>query len=224
MKKEFTKRLLSTLTIVPISLFFIIKGSIFFIFFLGVIFLITSYEWLNMTKKFKVFKIFGICFLFLSFFLAYQLHKTHGFNFFLFIILISVSTDIGGYIFGKSFKGPKLTKISPNKTYTGVLGSFIISLVSCLFYLKYSLNTILWENFNQYKNIFDEYNLFLLITIMLLSLISQLGDLTISYFKRLAKIKNTGNIIPGHGGLLDRIDGIIFTIPSSYIILNFIIY
>ena len=68
MKKEFTKRLLSTLIIVPISLFFIIKGSIFFIFFLGVIFLITSYEWLNMTKKFKVFKIFGICFLFLSFF------------------------------------------------------------------------------------------------------------------------------------------------------------
>ena len=224
MNKEFTKRLLSSIIIAPISLFFIIKGSVFFIFFLGVIFLVTSYEWLNMSKKFKKLKIFGICFLFLSFILAYLLRKTQGFDLFIFIILISILTDIGGYIFGKTFKGPKLTKISPNKTYSGVIGSFIISLIGALIYLEYIPGALLWNYFIGYEQIEVEYNLFALLIILIISLISQLGDLIISYFKRLAKIKNTGNILPGHGGLLDRIDGIIFAIPFSYIILNFITY
>ena len=60
------------------------------------------------------------------------------------------------------------------------------------------------------------------IIIFTISLISQIGDLVISYFKRKAKIKNTGKILPGHGGILDRVDGIIFAIPASYLLFNFL--
>ena len=224
MKKEITKRLLSSLIIAPIALFFIIKGSVFFIFFLGIIFLVTIYEWLNMSKKLKILKIFGILFLFLSFILAYLLRKTQGFDLFIFVILISILTDIGGYIFGKIFKGPKLTKISPNKTYSGVIGSFLVSLIGSLIYLEFLPGVLFWSYFGGYEQAGIGYNFFTLLIILIISLISQLGDLIISFFKLLAKIKNTGNKLPGHGGLLDRIDGIIFAVPFSYIFLNFIVY
>ena len=224
MKKEFIKRLLSSIIIAPIGLFFIIKGSVFLIFFLGIIFLVTSYEWLKMSKKSKILKIFGICFLILSFNFAYLLRSTQGFDLFLFIILISILTDIGGYTFGKIFKGPKLTKISPNKTYSGVIGSFTVSLIGGLIFLGYIPDALFWTYFDGYEQIGVGYNLFILLIILIISLISQLGDLIISYFKRAAKIKDTGNILPGHGGLLDRIDGIIFVIPFAYIILNFITF
>ena len=223
MNKEFTKRLLSSIIILPIALFFIIKGSVFFIFFISVIFFVTSFEWLKMSKKFKNFKFFGISFLFLSFLFAYLLRNSNGFETFLFIILISILTDLGGYIFGKIFKGPKLTKISPNKTYSGVIGSFIVSLIGGLIYLEYMTGTLFISYFDGYEK-YLEYNLFTLFVILSISLISQVGDLIISYFKRQAKIKDTGNILPGHGGILDRIDGIIFAVPFSYIILNFNIY
>tara|TARA_B100000242_G_scaffold230506_1_gene170582 strand:+ start:209 stop:565 length:357 start_codon:yes stop_codon:yes gene_type:complete len=118
---------------------------------------------------------------------------------------------VGGYIFGKTFKGPKLTKISPNKTYSGVVGSFLLSLVVGIFFLEY-INVNLLE-----KNL-----VMISLGILFISLISQLGDLIISYFKRKAKLKNTGNILPGHGGMLDRIDGMIFVIPTIFI-LSFII-
>lgn len=224
MKKEFTKRLLSSLIIAPVALFFIIKGSVFFIFFLGIIFLVSSFEWLKMSNKLKLLKFFGIIFLFLSSFLAYLLRIAQGFDLFIFIILISILTDIGGYIFGKTFKGPKLTKISPNKTYSGVIGSFVLSLIGALIYLEFIPSTLLQSYQDGYAEYGLEYNLFTLIIILIISFISQVGDLMVSYFKRLAKIKNTGNILPGHGGLLDRIDGIIFAVPFSYIILSYTIY
>jgi phosphatidate cytidylyltransferase len=178
-----------------------------------------------MSKKLKILKFFGICFLFLSILSAYFLRITLGYETFLFVILISILTDLGGYIFGKTFKGPKLTKISPNKTYSGVIGSFVVSLIGGSIYQEYmTTSTLLWGYQNGYMENGAEYNLFLLLFILIISLISQSGDLMISYFKRLAKIKNTGSILPGHGGLLDRIDGIIFAVPFSYIILNLTIY
>jgi phosphatidate cytidylyltransferase len=119
--------------------------------------------------------------------------------------MICASTDIGGYIFGKIFKGPKLTKISPKKTYSGVIGGYLLSII---FY--YSFINL------QYGN---EINSNDLVFILLISTISQLGDITISYFKRLSKIKDTGKILPGHGGLLDRVDGMIFAFPFSYAII-----
>ena len=118
-------------------------------------------------------------------------------------------TDIGGYIFGKLFNGPKLTKISPNKTYVGVFGGFMLSIIAYSLFVR-NLDVITFISYNGTIT----FDIFYVLTV---SLISQLGDLTISYFKRKSKIKNTGNLLPGHGGLLDRIDGIIFVIPIIYL-------
>ena len=209
MDRNFIKRLMSSMIILPISILFIVKGSLFFISFLGILFFVTSYEWIKMSKKKELMKIFGILFLILSFYSAFQLRENLELYFFLFIILISISTDIGGYIFGKFLKGPKLTKISPKKTYSGVIGSLLLPVFSGIIYIQY-----LPLKFETIKN---EFNLTFLILILSISAISQLGDLTISYFKRLSKIKDTGKILPGHGGLLDRIDGLIFVIPIVYL-------
>ena len=208
MIKEFEKRILSSLILIPIAVFFIIKGSLFFTFFLCLLFLATSYEWLKMNKRNILFKILGIIFLLFSFYAALKIREAESFKLFLFIVIICIFTDIGGYIFGKIFKGPKLTKISPNKTYTGVIGSFLLSLIAGLIFFYYlGKNSVIL--------ITTTFSLILLI--LLISLISQLGDLIISYFKRKAKLKDTGKILPGHGGLLDRIDGLIFVIPISYL-------
>ena len=219
MNKELKKRLLSSLVMIPTALFFILKGSIFFTFFLFIIFIATSYEWISISKKIILMKFTGIIFLTLSFFLAYKLRINEGAYVFIFVILISVCTDIGGYIFGKLLKGPKITKISPNKTYSGVIGGFIISLIGGLIYYEYMSITLIF-NFALGFGKYISFDLYLFIIILMISAISQIGDLVISYFKRLAKVKDTGKLLPGHGGLLDRVDGIIFAIPFSYLILN----
>ena len=130
---------------------------------------------------------------------------------FLVVIIICISTDIGGYIFGKLFKGPKLTKISPNKTYAGVIGSYLLSIINFFIFFKFS-------DLHNINNLTVE----IIIFIILISTVSQIGDLVISYFKRKSNIKNTGNIIPGHGGLLDRIDGMIFAFPFAYCVTYFL--
>ena len=208
MIKEFEKRLLSSIILIPISIFFIIKGSVFFIFFLSVLFLATSYEWLKMNKNNDLLKFFGIIFLFLSFYTTLEIRKNYDLNVFLLIITICIFTDIGGYLFGNIFKGPKLTRISPKKTYSGVFGGFLLSLISGLIFSNY---------FSVEQKIFNK-DLFFLLIILFISMISQIGDLIISYFKRKAKLKDSGKIIPGHGGLLDRIDGMIFVFPICYLI------
>ena len=207
--KELQKRILSSIILIPVSFFFIIQGSFSFIFFLSLIFLITSLEWFKMTKDNELIKIFGLFFLFFSFFSTIYLRQYIGLNFFLFLIIVCIFTDIGGYIFGKTFKGPRLTKVSPKKTYTGAIGSFLISLIFGLIYIKY---------LGQKSRILLEIDpIFVILLILFISLISQVGDLIISYFKRKAKIKDTGKILPGHGGFLDRIDGIIFVMPLTYL-------
>ena len=144
------------------------------------------------------FRLLGIIFLFFSFYSAHEFRENENYKDFLFIITICIFTDIGGYIFGKIFKGPKLTKISPKKTYSGVFGSFFLPFITGQIPLK---------------------GTYFLTIVLLISLISQIGDLIISYFKRKAKLKDTGKILPGHGGLLDRIDGIIFVFPFIYLII-----
>tara|TARA_B100000085_G_C18450959_1_gene474838 strand:+ start:357 stop:1001 length:645 start_codon:yes stop_codon:yes gene_type:complete len=115
---------------------------------------------------------------------------------FIYLLLVCVMTDLGGYIFGKFFQGKKLTNISPNKTYSGLIGSYILSnIVFIYFFFKFNFS----------------YS-FLIFTFIICS-ISQVGDLFISYLKRKAKVKDTGTLLPGHGGILDRIDGIIFALP-----------
>ena len=119
----------------------------------------------------------------------------------LFILSVCISSDIGGYCFGKILKGKKLTKISPNKTYSGMIGSFVFSIIiSSLFFNK--IDTVM--------NI-------ILLTIII-SILSQIGDLFISYLKRKAKLKDTGSFLPGHGGILDRIDGILLAVPLGIIL------
>ena len=135
---------------------------------------------------------------------------SNSYFYFLFIILICVSSDIGGFIIGKLFKGPKLIKISPNKTYSGSIGSYIFSLLFTLFFLT---NTNYWFN-TQFS-----ITTYTVVLVILGSTVSQIGDLVMSYFKRMSKVKNTGNLIPGHGGILDRIDGMIFTFPFFYTLL-----
>jgi phosphatidate cytidylyltransferase len=203
MSKELIKRILSSLILIPITLFFIVKGSFLFLFFISICFCVIIYEWHMMSKK-KPYRIFGIIFLFFSFYTIFKLRIDNDYWFLLFIITICISTDIGGYVFGKIFKGPKLTKFSPNKTYAGMIGGYLLSIISA----------IILTNF--YFNVEHPINWF--IFVILISTISQLGDIIISYFKRLSKIKDTGKIIPGHGGLLDRVDGMIFAFPFSYLI------
>ena len=208
MKPEIIKRILSSFVLIPIALFFIIKGSFFFTFFIGTCFLITLYEWHMMSKK-KNYNIFGFIFLIFSFYSVYFIRNEldkNGLLIFLFIVLICVSTDIGGYIFGKLFKGPKLTKISPNKTYAGVFGGYFLSIIFT--YILYNYSEIFTD---QYFEI-DEF-----VFVLIISTVSQLGDIIISYFKRLSKIKDTGKLIPGHGGILDRIDGMLFAFPFYFI-------
>ena len=200
------KRILSSIILFLLSVFFIIKGSFYFIFFLSILFLFSYLEWSNLNKKKYFLKFLGIVFLLFSFYLTYLIREQYGLYFFLFILTICISTDVGGYIFGKMLKGPKLTKISPNKTYTGVIGSFLLSLLSGLFFIKYTQ-----------INYIDEISIKIFFAMILISLISQIGDLIISYFKRKAGLKDTGKILPGHGGLLDRIDGLIFVMPIIYI-------
>ena len=212
MDKEFQKRVISSILLIPMSFFFIIKGSFFFAFFLSICFLVSSYEWHIMSKK-KNYHIIGYIFLLISFLSAYQIRNVYGEEsllIFLFVILICISTDIGGYVVGKLFKGPKLTKISPKKTYSGMFGGYLLSIIIINIYLI-NLDLLNFES--------RELTLRFFIIVILISSISQIGDIIISYFKRLSKVKDTGKIIPGHGGLLDRIDGMIFVFPFSYSIL-----
>jgi len=209
MRNEFLKRFFSTIILIPFAFFFIINGSFLFNFFVILCFIISAYEWHMMSKK-KTYYILGLIFLIFSFYSIYLLRNnfTEGYHYLLFIIAVCISTDIGGYVFGNIFKGPKLTKISPKKTYSGMYGGYLLAALSSYFLIKFIIidSSI-------------KINTHLFIFSFFISTISQLGDLIISYFKRLSKIKNTGRLIPGHGGLLDRIDGMIFAFPFSYLIL-----
>ena len=219
---ELQARILTTIFLIPIVIFFVYQNIFFFNFFLFLIFLLTSYEWLKMNEN-KFFKLIGLIYIFFSFYMSYLLRDNLGPNIFIFVILICISTDIGGYIFGKLFKGPRLIKISPNKTYAGMIGSFLFSLILGFIYLNYQNSIKSNDILNKFLEILTSnyYSSFLLI-ILFISAISQIGDLIISYFKRLANVKDTGNILPGHGGLLDRIDGMIFALPAFYLLINYI--
>lgn len=200
MSIEFIKRIVSSIILLPLTIYFIIQGSFLLIFFIVICLTVACLEWHMMSKK-KSYYIYGFFFLIFSFYTFYELSIELIDVFY--VIIICSSTDIGGYAFGKIFKGPKLTKISPKKTYAGMFGGYFLSLISLsviISFLDYDTSLVLF-----------------LLTI-LISTVSQLGDILISYFKRLSKIKNTGKLIPGHGGLLDRIDGMIFAFPVYYLI------
>ena len=158
--------------------------------------------------NFLILNSLTFCYVFFVFCIfSYEIYISESAVFFFYVISICFFTDIGGYVFGKIIGGVKLAKISPNKTISGTVGSFILSIAPLIIVL----------NFN-YLNL--KFNLINIAFCLLISLISQLGDLFISFLKRKANIKDTGKILPGHGGVLDRMDGIIFAVPFSYFLLK----
>lgn len=209
---ELKKRLSTSFILV---LIFIFSMNNMYILFLSLVFCYQQlfFEFMKLLKNiiYKKSKLllYFLCLIIMIYLSAltisiFSIFYTDNFSnklFLIFIISTSISSDIGGYIFGKIFKGKKISKISPNKTYSGMIGSFIFSLFTAKF--------IFW-NYIVLENIFYWS--------ILISLLTQLGDFFISFLKRKAKIKDTGNILPGHGGLLDRFDGIIFSIPLGLLI------
>ena len=179
MNQEFIKRILSSIILFPIALFFIIEGSFLFNFFILLCFAITSLEWYRMSKK-KPYNFFGSIFLIISFYSIYKLRNEFNSEhmYLLFITIICVSTDIGGYLFGKLFKGPKLTKISPKKTYSGMIGGYLMSIIAVNFFINSAYSNELIDLTN------NTY-----VFVLLVSSISQLGDILISYLKDYQKLK-----------------------------------
>ena len=206
MSKELIKRLITSIFIITATTCSIYLGGLIFNFFLLLIFIISLIEWKNLTNNRIIFSL-GLLFLILSLISVYIL-RYENFHFFIFILIISVSSDIGGYVFGKLLGGPKLTKISPNKTYAGLCGSYLLSIILGILYLYYFNNFLFFGTFS-FLSFF---------IILLISTVNQIGDLIISFFKRKQKVKDTGKLLPGHGGLLDRIDGIIFSYLIGYLI------
>ena len=208
-KSELKKRLLTSAILLPSVSLIIFYSQSIFIFLLFIILFFSFKEWFYLNKKkINTITILGYIFLVLSIFFAYLIRGNDPVSIIIFfwLVLIGVFSDIGGYIIGKTFGGKKITKVSPNKTYAGMYGSFIFSLFPSAF--LYLLNIKVFTfNYNS-----EVYFLFYLLLTLFLSLMSQMGDLSVSYFKRKNKLKDTGNILPGHGGLLDRIDGILFVI------------
>ena len=173
---------------------------------------LSAIEFLNLTNRIIKNKlsffflnsifIFYVSIFSISFFILYNFQQS---KFILLILLIGcISSDIGGYLFGKILKGPKLTKISPNKTIAGALGSFVLTCTVMSGIIYYKINI---------------FNFSILFTGLLTSFFCQLGDLFFSYLKRKAKLKDTGNLLPGHGGILDRLDGVFFGIPFGFVTL-----
>ena len=227
MSQNLIKRIITS--IILLSLLFLVSFSNQYIFILSILILgiiicieannlflkllkKNQYGKTSLFKKFNIkfltLNIIALSYIFLVFCnFSYEIYKYEGSIVFLYIISICFFTDIGGYAFGKIIGCKKLSKISPNKTISGTVGSFLFSITPLIIIL----------NFNYLD---FELNLNNIIFCLCISLISQLGDLFISFIKRKAKIKDTGHILPGHGGVLDRLDGIIFAVPFSYLLLR----
>jgi len=201
---NFQKRFIISLFAFPL-IYLLIYKKFFFSFFIYLVFLISFYEWYTINKKKKILFIVGVFFLFLSAYSTITFYFKNSHNFlFLWVLLIVWLSDIGGYIFGKLFGGKKLTKVSPKKTWSGALGSIVLSQFAALVFF---FNSTL------------EINSKLFLIQFLLSVITQVGDLIMSYCKRFNKVKDSSNLLPGHGGILDRIDGLIWVMVVANIIL-----
>ena len=206
MKSELLKRIITSIVIFPILLLVLINSKFYLIIFLSVFYLLSFYEVYKNSNSLK-FTIISNILLLIAFYSFYYLRgdTNKELIFLCWALFTTFLSDMGGYIFGKIFGGKKLTKISPNKTYSGAFGSLVLSLLSLpilLLFQKNFLNEIL-INFLQLNFYFFT---------LLISLIAQMGDIIVSYWKRRFNIKDTGKIFPGHGGVLDRIDGLIFVL------------
>ena len=216
MKSELLKRSISSLFLMSLIFLSALINDYIFLSILFIVVILSWIEWIKVIEKIRFKKIYRVLhiilfliYLFMAFIVCFNVFVIDKY-FFLTILMICVFSDVGGYVFGKTFGGKKLTKISPNKTISGSIGSFILSYIG-FFIIYLYFGDLLFVRLQIEALVFIPF---------FISLICQLGDLFISYFKRKAKIKNTGNLIPGHGGLLDRIDGSIFALPIGFIIIS----
>jgi len=196
------KRILTSIIALPLSIFFVVKGGYFLLFFLIFILFAGIHELFTIFKEASTKLILSLL-LIISIYSIYYLGQNNPI-FLYFIIAISVSTDVGGYVFGKIFKWKKLSKLSPKKTISGVFGSYFCSIISFVIFNSFYPSGkvgFLWA--------------------IIFSTVAQAGDLTISYFKRKEKIKDTGKILPGHGGIFDRIDGLMFVAILAFVVVQF---
>ena len=218
MSNELIKRIMTSLILFIVVIFCILINKIIFLIAVFMTAYLCFSEWCNINYKFfsgqfwNYFLIrgFGLFYLLFPFILCAFFLRGNSFEsalFFIIVLCICICSDTGGYVFGNIIGGKKLTKISPNKTISGSIGSFIFSILP-----------IFLIDLQNYIDINFDFSLKNILFCLIISLTCQLGDLFISYFKRLNKVKNTGSILPGHGGLLDRIDGIIFAIPTASIL------
>ncbi len=192
---NFTKRFIISLLAFPLIYILLYQKYLFNILII-VTFLFCIYEWVNLFSKKGLLFIFGLIILLIFLFSLLKIYNFSEFNLkFLWLILITWLTDIGGYIFGKLIGGPKLIKISPNKTWSGLVGSIILSQFAFLIFF-------LDPNY--------KFSISILFAQFILSIAGQVGDIMMSYVKRINNKKDTSNLIPGHGGFLDRVDGLIW--------------
>jgi len=217
---QLSKRILTSIVLVFFAYYCIVINTYIFLSALFLISIICFIEWNNINiKKFskkknnKMFAIrfFGLIYLLIFITSSYLIYSNVGPNYYILLLLICSSSDIGGYLVGRTIGGTKLTKISPNKTISGSIGSLIFSLIPVLLINK--------QDYLLLEFPFTIENIFLC---LLISVSCQLGDLIISFFKRINNIKDTGNMLPGHGGILDRVDGIILAIPVLVILKYFL--
>ena len=194
---NFQKRILTSLIALPLSIFFVVKGGYFLAFFLIFILFAGMHELFSVFKKIKSILLLSSI-LILSLFSIYYLSERADLLLY-FVIGVTISSDIGGYVFGKIFKWKKLTKISPKKTISGVFGSYFFSIIFLFIWSEFYFSA-------------SQVNIKTFLITIIFSTVSQIGDLIISYFKRQDKIKDTGKILPGHGGIFDRIDGLMFVV------------
>lgn len=210
---EFNKRFFTSILLISL-VFLCLYNQFILVIFLFLVFLEIIYEFNILLKKIfkgnkKILFFLILLIIFINSYSIFYIWLTLSSDIYinkikLFLIVITtISTDIGGYMFGKLLKGKKLSKLSPNKTYSGMLGSYIMSTFITYLFFR---NII---NLNE-----------LIIYTLIISTISQIGDLLISFLKRKANIKDTGSILPGHGGVLDRLDGLLLAIPIGLIFLN----
>ena len=211
------KRIFTSLIVFPVSMFFIIKGGNYIVSFLYAILILANFEAFSAFKR-KTSIIFLDSILVVSLLSILHLRNDTASSLILllWVIILTISSDIGGYIFGKIFVWKRFTKISPNKTLSGVIGSLIFSIFSILL-----LGLICKILFQIDLSFFLKFKYF--IFAIILSLSAQLGDLMVSYFKRLDKIKDTGKILPGHGGIFDRIDTHLAALPV-FLFINFFVF
>ena len=218
MSNELIKRMMTSLILFVVVIFCILINKIIFLIAVFMTAYLCFSEWCNINYKFfsgqfwNYFLIrgLGLFYLLFPFILGAFFLRGNSFEsalFFIIVLCICICSDTGGYVFGNIIGGKKLTKISPNKTISGSIGSFIFSILP-----------IFLIDLQNYIDINFDFSLKNILFCLIISSACQLGDLFISYFKRLNKVKNTGSILPGHGGLLDRIDGIIFAIPTASIL------